>query len=196
VKGRLDLTTARGADGAGLLQAVGLPQDGRLDIEGLTYGQGALWIGFKSPLTSDGKAVLARLAEPVQALAAGRIPPGSLTRAAAMRLEVPALGHEAVKASLTEKAVSQGIADLAWLPEGQFLVAANAPKMSPPDGGGALYLYRPSDDRLVLLRRFAGLKPEGVGVAADGVSWVVVFDNDRAAPSWVTLGPSVVAAHR
>lgn len=196
VKGRLDLTTARATDGAALLPALGLPPDGRLDIEGLTYGQGALWIGFKSPLTGDGKAVLARLADPVAALQAGRLPAGALSRAALVRLQVPALRVDPGAGGAMDKPVSQGIADLAWLPDGQMLVAANAPKMSPPDGGGAIYLYRPSDERLLLLRRFAGLKPEGVGLAADGVSWVVVFDNDRAPPSWLTLGPSVVAAHR
>ena len=187
VKGGVDLTSARAAHGDGLLAAVGLPVDGRLDIEAITYGRGALWIGFKSPLTVDGKAVIARLGDPVAVLARGKIPAGALTRAAAVSLRVP--GPPAGQGPL----VSQGIADMVLLPDGQFALAANAPKKAPPDGGGALYLYRPADERLVLVRRFLGLKPEGVTLGADGTSWVVVFDNDREAPSWATLGAPTLA---
>jgi len=47
----------------------------------------------------------------------------------------------------------------------------------PHDGGGALYRVAP-DGKPVLVRRFAGLKPEGITVAEDGKALIVVFDND------------------
>jgi len=50
ITGQADLTTARSADGS-------TPwYDGRLDIEGLAFRDGALYIGLKSPLAADGVA--------------------------------------------------------------------------------------------------------------------------------------------
>jgi hypothetical protein len=37
-----------------------------------------------------------------------------------------------------------------------------------------------------LVRRFPGLKPEGVTVAPDGKTLTLVFDRDRRDPLWMT----------
>ena len=58
-----------------LFQIAGLPPMGRLDIEAITYQDGALLIGLKCPLSSTGGAVILRLAEPVAALKAGALRP-------------------------------------------------------------------------------------------------------------------------
>jgi hypothetical protein len=173
VVGRVDLTTARAANGGALLEIAGLPADGRLDIEAIAFREGALLIGLKSPLTAKSGAVVLRLASPVAALRARKIPPGAVTRL----WEVPL--------AVTDKHIPQGIADLAALPDGSLAIAANAPKGLEPDGGGALYHFVPGQAPR-LLRHFQGLRPEGVTVSADGKELVVVFDQNDAPPMWMT----------
>jgi hypothetical protein len=177
VLGRLDLTEARDRDGRGLLALAGVPESGRLDIEGLAWHEGALYIGMKSPLTKDGRAVILKLAVPATAFQAGRIPPGALTRWAEVALQVP-----------TPKGpVSQGIADLFFMPDGSLVLLANSPKGMPHDGGGAIWWLRrpgPGTHTPVLQHRYAGLAPEGVTLAVDGKSLIVVFDRNQEPPWW------------
>ncbi len=175
IRGRADLTTARGSNGETLLEIAQLPADGRLDIEAITFRDGAILFGLKSPLSAKGGAVVLRLASPVEVLREGRIPPGAVTRLWEIPLHVDVSGTQ----------VAQGIADLTSLPDGDVVLVANAPKGMPPDGGGALYRYKPGAPAPVLLHRFAGLKPEGVTLAPDGKSLVLVFDNDMRAPLWM-----------
>jgi len=84
--------------------------------------------------------------------------------------------------------VCQGLADLAFLPDGNLVAAANAPKSGPGDGGGALWLLRavPGGFTPELLQRFDGLKPEGVTLAPGGRSLMVVFDSVED-PRWMEL---------
>jgi hypothetical protein len=174
VTGELDLTTARDADGGGsLLELAGLPADGRLDIEAITYREGALLIGLKSPLTARDGAVILRLASPVAALRAGKLPPGSVTRLWEVALYVK------------KHHVPQGVADMLSLSDGSLMLLANSPKGREKDGGGALYHFEPGDGEPRLLRRFKGLHPEGVTLSADGKDLVLVFDANREPPLWM-----------
>jgi hypothetical protein len=176
VAGRVDLTTARATDGGdSLLALAGLPIDGRLDIEALAFWQGALLIGFKSPLSAKDGAVVVRLATPVAALRAGKLPPGAVTRLWEVALHVDIAGHP----------IPQGIADLATLPDGSLVLVANSPKGRAGDGGGALYHFVPGQGEPRLLRRFEGLHPEGVTLGADGKELVLVFDNNTGPPMWM-----------
>jgi hypothetical protein len=174
VEGRVDLTTARAADGGGsLLQLAGLPVDGRLDIEAITFREGALLIGLKSPLSARDGAVALRLSAPVEALRAGRIPPGAVRRAWEVSL------------SVGERGIPEGLADFTSLPDGTMALVANAPKGRAPDHGGALYWYHPKTGAVRLLRHFQELHPEGVTLAPDGKSLVLVFDNNTGPPLWM-----------
>lgn len=175
VNGRVDLTQARDASGRSLLEIASLDPEGRLDIEALTYREGALLIGLKSPLSARGGAVILRLDEPAAVLRSGHIPANALTRL----WEVP-LGTAGGEGS-----VLRGIADMATLPDGSLVLAANSPKGLPSDGGGALYWFKPNTGALVLLQRFPGLKPEGVTLSNDGQSLVIVFDTDKRPPVWM-----------
>ena len=175
VQGSADLTTARSDDGQPLLGIAGLSTDERLDIEAITFHDGALLIGLKSPLSARGGAVILRLADPVRALAAGRIPRGAVTRFAEV----------ALRSSRQGPPVAQGIADLTVLADGSLILLGNAPKGGPTDGGGALYRLPAGAAAPTLLERFDGLKPEGVTLAADGRSLLIVFDNDTQPPLWV-----------
>ena len=175
VTGHVDLTTARTADGRGsLLSIAGLPEDGRLDIEAVTFREGALLIGLKSPLTARDGAVILRLDAPVAAVRAGKLPPGAVSHFAEVALHVEVGGRR----------VAQGLADMTSLPDGAMALLANSPKGREKDGGGALYRYEPGHGEPRLVRRFEGLRPEGVTLSADGKDLVVVFDENAEPPLW------------
>ncbi len=169
VIGQVDLTTARTVDGSP-------PWGGdRLDVEGLAFRDGALYIGLKSPLRADGGATILRLPDVVSVLSSGVIPPGAVSVWTRARLCVPRGGAD----------VCEGVADLAFLDDGSLLVAANAPKGMPSDGGGCLWKLAGPGRTPVLLKRFEGLKPEGVALAPDHTSAIVVFDTDGQEPLWI-----------
>jgi hypothetical protein len=177
VTGRLDLTRIKG--GRSLLELAGLPPGGRLDIEAITYRDGALFVGFKSPLTLRGEAVIVRLSRPRESLRDGELAESTVERFAAVPLCAPAEGRQ----------VCQGISDMTFLADGSLVLTANAPKGGPKDHGGALWqLPAPVGSRApVLLARFARLKPEGVTLSVTGRSLVVVFDCDEQAPRWTEV---------
>ena len=168
---QLDLSTARTADGK---PAWG--ETGTLDIEGIAFRDNALYVGLKSPLAGDGAATILRLPSVVSVMQAGVIPPGALSPWAHPLLCVP---HDG-------RSVCEGIADLAFLPDGTLLAAANSPKGMPSDGGGSLWKLNAAGMAPTLLKRFDALKPEGVALSPDYASAIVVFDTDGRPPLWTT----------
>jgi len=167
--GQVDLTSARNADGNAAWA------DGRLDIEGLAFREGALYIGLKSPLAADGTASILRLPDAISVLNSRVVPQGALSVWATARFCVP---HAGVT-------VCEGVADLAFLPDGAMLVAGNSPKGMPTDGGGSLWKFAGPGRTPSLLKRFDGLKPEGVALSPDHSSAIVVFDTDGRQPVWI-----------
>lgn len=167
--GQVDLTQARDADGK---PAWG---GGALDIEGIAFRDGALYIGLKSPLTSDGSATVLRLPDVVTVLRSGTVPSAALSVWARFKLCVP---HDG-------KSVCEGISDLAFLPDGSLLISANAPKGMATDGGGSLWKASAKAASPTLLKRFEGLKPEGIALSPDRSSAIVVFDTDGRQPLWM-----------
>lgn len=176
VVGKADLLEVEGGT---LLGAAGLPADGKLDIEALAFRDGALFIGLKSPLAAGKEAVIVRLADAEKAVKEGRIRAAALSRFAALPLCVAA----------GSGTVCQGVSDLLFLPDGSLLMSANAPKGGPADGGGALWLAKAPAGSTppVLVRRFEGLKPEGLALDPKGEKLVVLFDRDQAQPQWMVL---------
>jgi hypothetical protein len=170
VIGQVDLSLARTADGK-----PPWGQSGLLDIEGIAFREGALYVGLKSPLGADGSASILRLPDVVSIVRSGVVPAGALSLWSRGRFCVP---HEG-------KSVCEGIADLAFLPDGSLLVAGNAPKGMPSDGGGSLWKLSAPNSAPTLLKRFDGLKPEGIALAPDHKSAIVVFDTDGRQPLWI-----------
>jgi len=170
VIGQVDLSAARTAEGASVWA-----ETGPLDIEGIAFREGALFIGLKSPLGADGTASIFRLSDVVTAMKVGRVPPGAVSLWSRGRFCVPRDG----------KTVCEGIADLAFLPDGSLLVAGNAPKGMPTDGGGSLWKLEAPNSAPKLLKRFEGLKPEGIALAPDHKTAIVVFDTDGREPLWI-----------
>ncbi len=120
-----------------------------------------------------------RIAKPLEALRAGKLRGKNVDRFAAVSLCVP----------VKDAQVCQGISDLTFLPDGSLVVSANAPKGGPKDHGGALWhLDKPVGRTApLMLRRFPGLKPEGVTLSANGRALVVVFDTGTEVPKWIEL---------
>lgn len=171
-------------DLADAIAASGLLPTPSVDIEALAFHHDDLYVGLKSPQSAAGEALILRVREVMRALKQGALSPSSIQVFAKLPLRVEHSGAQII----------QGISDMSFLADGSLALLANSPKQLPHDGGGALWLRKP-DGSLVLLRRFVGLKPEGVTVSHDGKSLLVVFDNDRKQPLWIhfplpaVLGP-------
>jgi hypothetical protein len=145
-----------------------------VDIEALAFHNGQLYVGLKAPQNAKGAAYILRIAEVLPALKSGVLSPSQIERWAELPLLVDGENGRVI----------QGVSDMSFLSDGSVVILANSPKKMPADGGGALW-WRKTDGSLHLLRRFPGLKPEGVTTSPDGKSLVIVFDNDRKLPLWI-----------
>lgn len=173
VLGQVDLTEAKGSDGE-----PPWPRDARLDIEAITFHEGALFIGLKSPLGPEREATILKLDRPVDVLRSRTVPAGAISRWARVRL------------CPTSPTVCEGIADMTFLRDGSLLLVANSPKGAPSDGGGALWRLGDKGAQPTLLKQFAGLRPEGITLDADGSRAIIVFDRGGKPPMWTTWGVS------
>jgi hypothetical protein len=164
------------------LVALGLPESTTVDLEGIGYRDGTLYIGCKAPLLADGSALILRLDRFAEAFARGRLPKRSLSAWGEVKLSVP---------SPDGGLVSEGIADLYFAADGALYLCANSPKgAAAKDGGGTL--WRVADQqggrmKAQMVHRFSKLKPEGVTAAPDGKTLTLVFDRDRLDPLWMRL---------
>lgn len=174
LRGR-SLVVQRSVDLAGAIAAANVLPQGPIDIEAMSLHKGALYVGLKAPQSAQGAALILRIADAVPALSRSAIDPKSIERWAEVPLQVKAEGGGSV---------IQGISDMSFLPDGSLAVLANSPKHLPADGGGALWQVKKGEAPR-LLRRFLGLKPEGVTLTEDGKALLIVIDHDRQQPLWV-----------
>ncbi len=189
VLGEVDLTEARTTRGRAPWDPDEPDLDhatSTLDVEALAYRADGLYIGLKAPLTKDGAATLLRLADPVVTLAGRALPAGAVTLWANVRL-CPGPSAEACA----------GVSDMVFRDDGSLLLLGNTPKgASTPDQGGALWSLPalaaatsapvPAARAATLVRRFLGLKPEGITLISGGSAALIVFDRDTRQPMWVT----------
>lgn len=169
------LTVLASLDLSPALARVGFPE---VDLEGLSLWGDALVLGLKAPLGPNGAATLLILEHAEDVLRQGTVPVGALKVWTTVPLRVEQDG----------KPVMQGVSDLLRVGDGLVLLA-NAPKGGTKDGGGSMWWWKtPLQGKPTLVRRFAGLKPEGAALAPDGQSITLVFDCDQENPSWVSVG--------
>jgi len=161
-------------DLAGAIAESGVVGQSGVDIEALSFHGGELYVGLKSPQAPSGAAYILRIRDILPALQQGVLLPDRISRWAELPLSVEVSGGKVI----------QGVSDMSFLPDGSLAILANSPKKMPPDGGGALW-WRKTDGSLVQLRRFLGLKPEGITLGQDDKTLVIVFDNDRMQPLWL-----------
>lgn len=178
----LDLVHGHG-DVREQLEAMGVPS-ASVDLEGLAYRDGALYIGVKEPLGPDGSALIMKLDRADDVFTHGKLRKQSLSVWAQVKLVVEAVGQ-----GPPPRGVFEGIADMFFAPDGTLYLCANAPKGGTKDGGGALWrVAAPREGQLEaqLARRFPRLKPEGVTAAPDGHALTLVFDRDLRDPLWTS----------
>ena len=165
-------------DLAGAIVEAGVIPSDSVDIEALSYHGGELYVGLKAPQTASGAAIVLKVRDVLSAMKDGAISAGRISKFADIPL--------AVEAAAGGGTVTEGISDMGFLPDGSLLILGNSPKKRPPDGGGALWWRKP-DGSVVMLRRFLGLKPEGISLSDDKKHIVIVFDNDRKLPLWLHI---------
>lgn len=182
---RLDLLDGPGGLW-GFLRSLDVDLSRGLDAEGIAYHAGAIFIGLKEPLGRSGEALIVRIADPERALARGQVPKRALSLWARLTLNAPPGAPDAPP---------QGVADLlfAGSPPSLF-VASNAPKVARTSTGGALWSWAaqavvPAAAVIApsLLAHFRGLHPEGLAVAPDGKTVVVLFDPGTGRPHWTSF---------
>ena len=105
------------------MEKLGLPRGTPVDLEGLAFFDGALYVGLKAPLLPGGSAIILRLDRPAEAFAAGKLPKKTLSSWGDVEL---------MATSPTGAKVPQGIADLVFGPDGALYLCANAPKSGTP----------------------------------------------------------------
>ena len=195
VDGEAHLAELIDAAGSAAAARLGLPGGTRsLDVEGLAFHGGALFLGVKAPLDARGEAMIWRVASPRTLFEAGR---GS--DAPAKRLEEAGISRWAsarVDVELDGQRLPGGISDLLFLPDGSLAIASTP---STADGdAGALWRVddavgpggsagRPPEGETLrprLLRRFPKLKPEGLAPALSPGKVMIVFDAGSGTPSF------------
>ncbi|MGK3993041.1 HlyD family secretion protein [Sorangium sp. So ce1024] len=167
------------AAGSSVLAGLGLPGGTRpLEIEGMTYRGGALYFGLKSPLDAQGNALIWKLDSPRVLLESKRLDGAGLSLWARVRVDV----------ELSGAPTPGGISDLSFLPDGS-LVITSTPSTADGDAGALFHVARPQAGVLSprLVRRFPGLKPEGISLSLSPGKLMVVFDAGAEVPSFLEL---------
>jgi len=162
-----------------------------LDVEGMAFHDGALYLGLKAPLDAEGNAMIWRISKPnelfggsvLPAKATGALEAAGISLFARARLDVAFEG----------RAVPGGIAELFFANDGSLAIAST-PSVAEGAAGALFRVDKPAAGVLAprLVKRFAGLKPEGIAASLDANDkLVLVFDAGAATPSWeeVAWGP-------
>jgi len=157
-----------------LLKALGLgvssdAENPRLEIEGLTWHDGALYLGLKDPIDDRGRALIWRLADPDALLREQSFSHAGLTLWRTVQL--PIQGKPA------------GISEILFLPGNKLVLAAVG-----EESGGLFYVADTERESLQpqLMGMFPGHKPEGLCLAPDR-RLMVLFDEQGNDPLYTHL---------
>ena len=159
---------------------LGVPDTRQLDIEGLAWRGGSLYLGLKAPLDEQGRAMIWKVEAPDKLLA-GDLGGARITRWGSVLIPVEVDGRP----------MPGGIADLLFTSDTTLVVAATASGVSAKHQTGEVYTVTRTGEALVptLLRSFPDLRPEGLAQVPDSTQIAVVFDRGRDAPMWLHLDP-------
>ncbi len=173
VDGEVHLAELLDADTA-KAQKLGLPAGTRtLDIEGLTTRDGALYLGLKAPLDADGRAMIWKIDSPRALFDDRNFDHANITPWARVRVDVEVDG----------KTTAGGISELTFLPNGKLAIAST-PSTADGDAGALWRVDAPETGTLEpkLVKRFPGLKPEGITQSLSPDKLLVVFDTGGGTP--------------
>jgi len=162
-------------------ERLGIPDGTRdLNIEGMTYHQGALLLGLKSPLSADGLALIWRLENPDSLFEPGGLDRAGLSLWAQVDLD----------ARQDNTLVPRGVSELLSLPDGSLLITSTVSKRTGEIESGYLWSVSEAQPGLLsarLVRTFPGLKPEGISLSPIPGRIVIAFDADDNRPYWIEL---------
>lgn len=147
-----------------------------LDVEGMTFKDGALYVGVKAPVDANGDARIVEIGAP-RAFLEGDDSSASVW--ATVHLEVDVDGAR----------VAGGISELAFSPSGA-LVLASTPSTADSEASALFVVAAPvTGGRLTpnLVRRFPRHKAEGLAPSLTTNGLVVVFDAGQRTPSLLEL---------
>lgn len=148
-----------------------------LDIEGMTWHDGGLLLGLKSPTDSRGRAAIWRLSAPDALFDGPGLGPGGADLQPYRSLKLPTGPASAVG----------GISDL--MAQGNTLYLLTTVPEGPKAGAAwALKLDEPGADPK-RLAAWDGVKPEALGRAGDG-ALIVFFDEGDGPPRYARLAAS------
>ncbi|AKT41124.1 HlyD family secretion protein [Chondromyces crocatus] len=189
---------------------LGLPAGTReLDLEGLGFHKGALYVGLKAPLDARGNAMIWKIGDP-KALFEGATKLASTAPAPEKgkgkgngkgkdskapvdpRLldagAVSLWANARVDVDLAGKPTPGGISDLQFMPDGSLAITST-PSTADGDAGALWRVDSPQAGALTprLVQRFPGLKPEGVAPSLSPGKVMIVFDTGARPPSYQEL---------
>ncbi|HEY4177135.1 MAG TPA: efflux RND transporter periplasmic adaptor subunit [Kofleriaceae bacterium] len=157
-----------------LRTTLGIADTSQLDIEGMAWRNGALYIGLKAPLDDKGRAMIWRVGDPAKLLARD-LAGAQMTRWASVALPI----------ETATTTLQGGIADLLFLDDTHVVVGATPSSGSAKHAGGVVFAATvPGDATATILHAFPGERPEGITRGSDPSHLVVVFDRGRGAPMW------------
>ncbi len=164
-------------------EALGIQDTAALEIEGMTAEGDGLLLGLKSPLDSQGRALIWRIAHPERLFEDGNLDRADLTLHARLRLTADADGQP----------VPAGISELLRLPDGTLLVAGTPSSGDPKIETGALWWVGPPEGApggeamAHFVKSWPGLRPEGLALAPEPGRVAVFFDTGGQAPVWAEI---------
>ncbi len=162
-----------------LLQALAITDVEKLDIEAIAWHGGALYLGLKTPVDTQGRAVIWKVSAPDKLLAGDLVGAGFTV-----------WGSVNLPVQVGDRSVAGGIADMVFVSDSMLLVGATASgDANAKHQDGVVYSVVRATNSLTAIpvQAFRDLKPEGVAAAPEAGRFVVVFDRGREAPMWTPL---------
>ena len=172
--------------------SLGLPEGTRaLDIEGMAFQKGALYLGLKAPLDRQGDAMIWRVEKPSELFDGAT--QQAKTSGGAARLDAAGLSpfaHVRVDVELLGKTVPGGISDLFFLPDGSLAITST-PSTAEGAAGALFRVDKPVAGALSprLVTRFPDQKPEGIAASFSSPDKLMFVFDAGAARALVRGGP-------
>ena len=152
-----------------------------LDLEGMTFHNGELYLGVKAPLNQQKEAMIWRIAKPSAFFEGKQID--------AKRAEILPFSSVRLDVDLSGSVVDGGISDMMFLPDGALVLSAT-PSIAEGEAGALFRVDKPQGPTLtpLLLARFPNLKPEGITLSLlSKEKLLIVFDAGAATPSFAEV---------
>ncbi len=177
--GKIDLysllmTQAQAAAGAPWADFIrGAVVEKTLDMEGVMYGDGAIFLGFKAPLMNQ-KSVILRINEIDQVIKTEKLMPGQISIWRTVRLQ---RGGDQLQ---------EGISDLLYF-DGDLYITGTPLMKKEGSRSGSLWKIDDSSKTPICITHFDDLQPEGIAVGKEKNTLMVCFDQGHKTKSKICV---------